>query len=90
MNMAVAKVALSLPTPLLAQIDRHARKSRLSRSAFVREVMERTLRQPHQDEILRKARSIYAEVGDEDRALSETFLPLAAETLPPPPQRRRR
>ncbi len=88
--MAVAKVALSLPASLLAQIDRRARKSRLSRSAFVRQVMERTLRQPHEDEILRKARHLYAEVGEEDRALSETFLTLAAETLPPQAKRRRR
>ncbi len=88
--MAVAKVALSLPASLLARIDRSARKSRLSRSAFVREVMERTLRQPHEDEILRKARHLYAEVGEEDRELSEAFLALAAETLPTQPKRRRR
>lgn len=48
--MAVAKVALSLPASLLSRIDRHAKKSRLSRSAFVREVMERSLRQPHEDD----------------------------------------
>ena len=88
--MAVAKVALSLPVFLLARIDRRAKKSRLSRSAFVREVMERALRQPHEDEILRKARHIYAEVGEEDRGLSEAFLTLAAETLPPQPKTRRR
>lgn len=88
--MAVAKVALSLPPSLLARIDRQAKKSRLSRSAFVREVMERSLRQPHEDEILRKARRLYAEVGEEDRVLSEGFLALAAETLPPQPKRRRR
>ncbi len=88
--MAVAKVALSLPADLLARIDRHAKKFRLSRSAFVREVMERTLRQPHEDEILRKARHLYAEVGQEDRVLSEGFLTLAAETLPPQPKRRKR
>ncbi len=88
--MAVAKVALSLPASLLARIDRHAKKSRLSRSAFVREVMERTLHRPHEDEVLRKARHIYAEVGQEDRALSEAFLTLAAETLPGQPRRRRR
>jgi len=52
--------------------------------------MERTLRQPHEDETLRKARQIYAEVGQEDRALSEAFLTLAAETLPRQPRRRRR
>ncbi len=88
--MAVAKVALSLPASLLTRIDRRAKKSRLSRSAFVREVMERTLRQPHEEETLRKARHLYAEVGEEDRALSETFLTLAAETLPPRPKSRRR
>ena len=87
--MAVAKVALSLPASLLARIDRRAKKSRLSRSAFVREVMDRSLRQPHEDETLRKARHIYAEVGQEDRALSEGFLTLAAETLPPQPKKRR-
>ncbi len=87
--MAVAKVALSLPASLLARIDRLAKKSCLSRSAFVREVMERSLRQPHEDEIIRKARGIYAEVAEEDRVLSEGFLALAAETLPPQPKKRR-
>lgn len=90
MNMAVAKVALSLPASLLAQIDRRARKSRMSRSAFVRQVMEQTLRQPYEDEILQKARHLYAEVGEKDRVLSEAFLTLAAETLPPQPKRRKR
>ncbi len=87
--MAVAKVALSLPASLLAQIDRRARKSRMSRSAFVRQVMEQTLRQPYEDEILQKARHLCAEVGEKDRVLSEAFLTLAAETLPPRPNRRR-
>jgi hypothetical protein len=40
--------------------------------------------------ILRKARQIYAELGEEDRVLSEALLTLAAETLPPQPKRRRR
>ena len=88
--MAVAKVALSLPASLLARIDRRAKKSRLSRSAFVREVMDRSLRQPHEDETLRKARQIYAELGEEDRILPEALLTLAAETLLPQPKRRRR
>ncbi|MBI4574177.1 MAG: ribbon-helix-helix protein, CopG family [candidate division NC10 bacterium] len=88
--MGVAKVALSLPASLLARIDRRAKQARVSRSALVREVMERSLRQPHEDEILRKARHLYAEVGEEDRALSEAFLPLAAETLPLQAKRRRR
>lgn len=88
--MAVAKVALSLPAPLLTRIDRLAKKSRLSRSAFVRQAVERTLRRQAETEVVRKAHLIYAEIGEEDRALAETFLPLAAETLPPQPKRRKR
>ena len=80
--MAVAKVALSLPESLVAQIDRLAKKTGLSRSAFVRQAVERTLQEPAETDALRTAYQIYAEIGEEDRQLSERFLPLAAETLP--------
>jgi hypothetical protein len=90
MNMAVAKVALSLPTPLLTRIDRMAKKTRLSRSAFVSQAVERSLREPVETEVLRKAYRIYTEVGEEDRALAEIFLPLAAETLPRHSKRKKR
>ena len=80
--MAVAKVALSLPTSRVARIDRMAKKTRLSRSAFVSQAVERSLGEPLETEVLRKAYQIYTEVGEEDRALEEIFLPLAAETLP--------
>ena len=88
--MAVAKVALSLPGPLLTRIDRLAKKAGLSRSAFVRQAVERSLNQPAETEILRKAHLIYAAIGEEDRSLAEAFLPLAAETLPWQPKRRKR
>ena len=87
--MAIAKVALSLPAPLLTRIDRQAKKTGLSRSAFVRQAVERTLGQPAETEVLRKARLLYAEIGEEDRALAETFLPLAAETLPRQPKKKK-
>jgi len=80
--MAIAKVALSLPPPLLARIDRLAKKAALSRSAFVRQAVERALGEPVEGEVLRKARRIYAEIGEEERALTNTFLPLAVETVP--------
>ncbi|MBI3066999.1 MAG: ribbon-helix-helix protein, CopG family [Deltaproteobacteria bacterium] len=38
--MAVAKVALSLPEPLVNRIDQLAKKGGLSRSAFVRQAVE--------------------------------------------------
>ena len=88
--MAVAKVALSLPGPLVTQIDRLAKKAGLSRSAFVRQAVERTLQEPAETQTLRMAYQIYAEIGEEDRQLSERFLPLAAETLPRRIKRRSR
>ena len=86
--MAVVKIALSLPAPLVTRIDRLAKKSGLSRSAVVREVVERTLNESTETEILRKARRIYSQIGEEDRALAETFLPLVAEAIPPRRKRR--
>jgi metal-responsive CopG/Arc/MetJ family transcriptional regulator len=88
--MAVAKVALSLPEPLVTQIDRLAKKAGLSRSAFVRQAVERNLQESAETQSLRTAYQIYAEIAQEDRKLSETFLPLAAETLPRLIKRRRR
>jgi metal-responsive CopG/Arc/MetJ family transcriptional regulator len=88
MTMAVAKVALSFPVGLLDRVDRMARKSKLSRSAFVSRVLEQGLRQPAEAETFRRAHALYAEIGEADRALAEMFLPLAVETLPR--QRRRR
>jgi metal-responsive CopG/Arc/MetJ family transcriptional regulator len=88
--MAVAKIALSLPEPLVTQIDRLAKKSGVSRSAFVREAVEQTLRASAETPLVRTAYQIYAEIGEEDRKLSETFLSLAAETLPRGTKRGRR
>jgi len=88
--MGVAKVALSLPEPLVTQIDRLAKKVGLSRSAFVRQAVERTLQETTETQVVRTAYQIYAEIAEEDRKLSETFLPLAAETLPRQTKRRRR
>ncbi len=88
--MPVAKVALSLPAPLLTRIDRLAKRSRLSRSAFVRQTLERTLGHRAEADVLQKAQRLYAEIGEEDRTLTEAFLPLAVETLPTPPKPRRR
>jgi metal-responsive CopG/Arc/MetJ family transcriptional regulator len=88
--MAVAKVALSLPEPLVTQIDRLAKKAGLSRSAFVRQAVERTLQESNETPLVRTAYRIYAEIGEEDRKFSAAFLPLAAETLPSQTKRGRR
>jgi len=88
--MAVAKVALSLPEPLVTKIDRLAKKAGLSRSAFVRQAVQRTLQEPAETQSLRAVYKLYAEIGEEDRELSEKFLPLATETLPRQIKRKRR
>ena len=80
--MAVAKVALSLPGPLVTRIDRLAKKAGLSRSAFVRQAVERTLQESDETPLVQTAYQIYAEIGEEDRKLSAAFLSFAAETLP--------
>ena len=45
------------------------------------------LRQPAEMEALRKARQIYADIAEEDRALAKAYLPLVSETLPSPRNR---
>lgn len=87
--MAVAKVAVSLPPPLLTRLDRLAKKTGLSRSALVRQVMETAFRGPAEAEVVRKARRLYAEVEENDRVLAEAFLAVAAETLPSSPKQRK-
>jgi hypothetical protein len=56
----------------------------------VRQAVERTLQEPAEADALHAAFQIYAEIGEEDRQLSERFLPLAAETLPRQIKRRSR
>ena len=43
--MKVAKVAVSLPSELIAEIDRERRASHTTRSAYFRSVLERHLRE---------------------------------------------
>ena len=71
-NYGCRESRFSLPEPLVTQIDRLAKKAGVSRSAFVRQAVERTLQES--TPLVRAAYQIYAEVGEEDRKLSETFL----------------
>ena len=77
--MAVIKIALSLPALLVTRIDRLAKKAGLSRSALLRQVVERALNEFTDTEVVQNARRIYARIGEEDRALAETFLPLVRD-----------
>ena len=77
-----AKVAISLPQPLLQRIDELARRLDETRSGFIRRSLERTVEEYDFEETVRRAREIYAEVDEEERELHEAFFSIAAETLP--------
>jgi len=79
-----AKVAISLPKPLLARVDREAARCSRSRSAVVREALETVFDDPAADPVVTRAARIYAQIDEESRRMSEAFLRIAA---PPPPHR---
>ena len=81
--MGVIRVGISLPRPLLEQVDAAARRKGQSRSEFVRRSLERALAEEVSPRVLAEARALYAAIEEDDRALAEDFLAVAAETLPP-------
>ncbi|MCK4314190.1 MAG: ribbon-helix-helix protein, CopG family [Anaerolineae bacterium] len=81
--MSVVKIGISLPHPLLKRVDTAARRKGQSRSEFVRRSLERTLVEDVPLRVLAEARALYAAIEEDDHALAEDFLTVAAETLPP-------
>jgi len=81
--MGVIRIGISLPRPLLEQVDAAARRKGQSRSEFVRRSLERALAEEVSPRVLAEARALYAAIEEDDRALAEDFLAVAAETLPP-------
>jgi metal-responsive CopG/Arc/MetJ family transcriptional regulator len=81
--MGVIEIGISLPRPLLKRVDVVARRKDQSRSEFVRRSLERALAEDVPPRVLAEARALYAAIEEDDRALAEDFLAVAAETLPP-------
>lgn len=81
--MSVIKIGISLPRPLLERVDTVAHRKGQSRSEFVRRSLERTLTEDVPPSVLAEARALYTAIEEDDRALAEDFLAVAAETLPP-------
>jgi metal-responsive CopG/Arc/MetJ family transcriptional regulator len=83
--LTIAKVAVSLEPELLARVDAAAEAAGQSRSAFVRQSLEHTLRTLEEERTLREARAIYDEIERDEslRQLHEAFSSIAVETLPP-------
>jgi len=81
--MSVIKIGISLPRPLLERVDAVSRRKGQSRSEFVRRSLERALAEDVPPRVLVEARALYAAIEEDDRAMAEDFLTMAAETLPP-------
>jgi predicted DNA-binding protein len=81
----VAKVAISLPPDLLGRVDDEAKAKGQSRSAYIRETLERALAVVEEERAVREARAVYAAI-EEDPAFwpaHEAFARIASETVPP-------
>jgi len=81
--MSVAKIGISLSRSLLERVDALARRKGQSRSEFIRRSLEQALMEDVSSHTLAEARTLYAAIEKDDRAVAEDFLTVAAETLPP-------
>ena len=77
-----AKIAISLPHPLLQRVAELAHKLDETRNGFIRRSLERTVEEYGFEETVRRAQEIYAEVDEEEAKLHEAFFSIAVETLP--------
>ena len=77
-----AKIAISLPTEMLAIGGGMASARAISRSAVIRETVDYFIRMERQQQVMAEAREIYAAIESEDRALAEAYSALNSETWP--------
>ena len=82
--MAYSKVALSLPTDLLAWLDQLAAERQQSRSGLVRDLLEAQRSQEELEQVVAEWKAIYDEIGDDEVAMSNAWLANStAPTLEP-------
>lgn len=79
----LTRISVSLPGELVTEVDALAHQRQVSRSRLVWESLEQLLQQERHRQTLARARELYAAIEAEDAALAETWLSLAAETVPP-------
>jgi hypothetical protein len=70
--MGTAKIAISLPEDVLAEVDRAARESGESRSGFIRRVLVAATRVRRDGEITRRLDALFSEpaLADEQRRVA--------------------
>ncbi len=81
--MGVVKIGISLPRPLLEQVDVIARHRSQSRSEFIRRSLKQALAEDTPPRVLAEARALYAAIEKENLTLAEDFLTVVTETIPP-------
>ncbi|MBI3922134.1 MAG: ribbon-helix-helix protein, CopG family [Armatimonadetes bacterium] len=79
---STAKLAISLPRSLLGDVDEVSMETHRSRSAIIREAVERFLTEYEERRSLQKAAAVYEAIAEEDGRLHRVFSPVSAETLP--------
>jgi metal-responsive CopG/Arc/MetJ family transcriptional regulator len=74
--MAVRKIAISVPEDVVRQVDRAARRARLTRSAFITDLLRRGAAARSDAEVTRRVNEVFAdpELANEQVRASEDFL----------------
>ena len=77
-----AKIAISLPPELLAQIDDLAHQLDLSRSALIRRAIQDLLNRYAAQETALQAMVIYAQIDKVEQRIAEDLQTVSRETIP--------
>ncbi|MCK4353161.1 hypothetical protein KAW65_07130 [candidate division WOR-3 bacterium] len=75
------KVAISLPSDILSDIDKIAKQKAKSRSAIIKNALVHILTEEVDKETEIKAKALYEEINKKDRVLAEKFQPIIKETF---------
>lgn len=73
----MAKIAMSLPNELLAQLDEMATARQQTRSHLIRELLAAQLAQEEQERIRAEWKAIYDEIAEDEIAMSEAMLSIS-------------
>ena len=76
------KIAISLPTDLLAQVDDLASRLGLSRSALIRRAVQELLERYLASQMAVRAREVYTLIDKAEQKMAEDFRMVSSETIP--------
>jgi metal-responsive CopG/Arc/MetJ family transcriptional regulator len=73
-TMAMKKIAISLPEPVLERVDRLAASRGESRSHLIATVLDRVARAKHDRDITAQIDALFEKIGAEQKATADEFL----------------